>query len=274
MNLSRFQTKTGPRWVADDGGLPEGLTLGFLLELPFDEMLDVLRALPRESVELGKPLSPVEDDQEVWAAGVTYLRSRVEREAESAVADVYAKVYEAERPEIFFKSVGWRTVGHGECIRIRRDSKWNVPEPELTVVINRHRQIVGYTAGNDVSSRSIEGDNPLYLPQAKTYDGSCAVGPGIILCSDVDMANLPIHVSISAFGFEVFAGDANTGQMKRSLLDLASYLCRETTFPRGVFLMTGTGIVPGPEFTLAPMHRVSITVGEVTLENEVAAPFP
>ena len=201
------------------------------------------------------------------------MRSRVEREAESSVADVYAKVYNAARPEIFFKSVGWRTVRHEGLIRIRQDSNWNVPEPELTLVINKHLEIVGYTVGNDVSSRSIEGENPLYLPQAKTYDGSCAIGPSIVLASEEEMTNLPIHISILRDSVEVFKEDASTSQMKRPLIELAEYVGRETSFPRGVFLMTGTGIVPGQEFTLRHLDEVTITVGELTLVNTVDNDF-
>lgn len=216
----------------------------------------------------GEALAPVEPSQEVWASGVTYLRSRVEREAESTVADVYAKVYEAERPEIFFKAIGWRVSGPGGEIRIRKDSEWNVPEPELTLVINRFGEIVGYTAGNDVSSRSIEGENPLYLPQAKCYDGSCALGPGIFLVDDP--GDLAINLSIERGGEEVFLGDARTSQMKRGFTELAEYLTREMSFPNGVFLMTGTGIVPGDGFTLQVGDVVRVTVGELVLENEVA----
>ncbi len=222
----------------------------------------------REGGVDGAILPPLEPTQEVWASGVTYLRSRVEREAESTVADVYAKVYEAERPEIFFKALGWRVAGHGEKIRIRKDSDWNVPEPELTLVINKFGEIVGYTAGNDVSSRSIEGENPLYLPQAKCYDGSCALGPGIVLVDEPGETG--IHLSIERDGGEVFSGDAHTAQMKRRFTELAEYLTKEMTFPDGVFLMTGTGIVPGDGFTLLAGDVVRITVGELTLENEVA----
>lgn len=216
---------------------------------------------------IGEAMPPIEPTQEVWASGVTYLRSRVEREAESTVADVYAKVYEAERPEIFFKAIGWRVSGPWDKIRIRKDSDWNVPEPELTLVINRFGEIVGYTAGNDVSSRSIEGENPLYLPQAKCYDGSCALGPGIVLGEPGDTA---INLSIHRDGKEVFSGDANTSQMKRRFAELAEYLTKEMSFPFGAFLMTGTGIVPGDGFTLQVDDVVRVTVGELVLENVVA----
>ena len=228
--------------------------------------LDAGRGIPKEPV-----LAPIEMIQEVWACGVTYLRSRVEREAESTVADVYAKVYEAERPELFFKSSGWRVVGPGEPIRIRRDSAWNVPEPELTLVVNAHGEVVGYTAGNDVSSRSIEGENPLYLPQAKVYDGACALGSEIVIATADELRDLPIRVSIRRGGEVVYQGEARTSQMKRSLEELVEFATREMTFPYGLFLMTGTGIVPPPEFTLQPEDEVEVVVGEVTLVNPVAA---
>lgn len=230
-----------------------------------DAMATLLKA--DEPIQ-GPLLPPIESGGEVWASGVTYRRSLVEREAESTVADVYATVYVAERPEIFFKSLGHRVVGHGDRIRIRRDSAWNVPEPELTLVINRHAEIVGYTAGNDVSSRSIEGENPLYLPQAKCYDGSCALGSGIVLTNNP--GNVAIGLSIMRAGIEVYAGTIWTSEMKRECAELVEYLTREMTFPQGAFLMTGTGIVPGSDFTLQQDDSVTITVGELTLRNDVA----
>jgi len=206
----------------------------------------------------------------VWASGVTYLRSREAREAESTVRDVYARVYDAQRPELFFKATGWRVAGHQAPIRIREDSHWNVPEPELTLVINAHREIVGYCAGNDVSSRDIEGENPLYLPQAKVYNGSCALGPGIVLADVEPLRDLSIGVTVSRAGRAIFQGETRTGQMKRTLDDLVAYLGRELEFPRGVFLMTGTGIVPSSDFSMQGGDVVRITVGSLTLENEVA----
>jgi 2-dehydro-3-deoxy-D-arabinonate dehydratase len=256
-------------WFADGRALPPGVSLGNLLGVKRAEMALALAGMSRLPIKVSHVLSPAEDDQEIWAAGVTYLRSRDERQAESIVADVYGRVYEAERPELFFKSVGWRTVGSGQKIRIRRDSDWNVPEPELTLVVNSFGEIVGYTAGNDVSSRRIEGENPLYLPQAKTYDGSCALGPGIVLCEPVEMEGLSIRCSIKRRCKEVFGGEANMSQMKRKLNELVQHLFRETSFPRGVVLMTGTGIVPAEGFTLRAGDEVTIQVGELTLVNEV-----
>ena len=186
----------------------------------------------------------------MWGSGVTYLRSRDARKAESATGDIYQKVYEAERPEIFFKSAGWHVVGSGEPVRVRADSRWNVPEPEVTLVINAGGEVVGYTVGNDMSSRDIEGENPLYLPQAKTYDGSCALGPGIRIVSATAMAGLRIRLQIQRGGLPVFDGETSTDQMRRTFEELAGYLFSELQFPYGAYLMTGTGIVPPDDFSL------------------------
>jgi 2-dehydro-3-deoxy-D-arabinonate dehydratase len=215
-------------------------------------------------------LVPIEASQEVWGSGVTYLRSRDARKAESTVADVYQKVYDADRPEIFFKQLGWRTVGSGEAVRIRADSTWNVPEPEVTLAINAHGEIVGYTVGNDMSSRDIEGANPLYLPQAKTYNGSCAIGPAIHLATADELTNLTIKLQIERNGDLVFEGETATSKMKRNFPELAAYLCRERSFPHGVFLMTGTGIVPGDSFTLQSRDLIRITIEGLVLDNRVA----
>jgi 2-dehydro-3-deoxy-D-arabinonate dehydratase len=271
MILTLRMTLDGPVWALDGKALSRSLSLGFMLKFPKEKVQQILDDATESGEDISSEpiLPPIEHDHEVWAAGVTYLRSKVEREAESIVADVYAKVYEADRPELFFKSLGSRVIGDGGKIRIRRDSSWNVPEPELTLVINSHGEIFGYTVGNDVSSRSIEGENPLYLPQAKCYDGACALGPGIVLASAEQMTNLPIKLSIIRGGAVVFTGEANTNQMKRSLEELTEHLTRELTFYRGVFLMTGTCIVPTSEFTLLPGDTVAITVGELMLINEV-----
>jgi 2-dehydro-3-deoxy-D-arabinonate dehydratase len=233
-------------------------------------MLAALDALPGGPEIAGEPVTPVEPTQEVWGSGVTYLRSREARKAESTTADVYQKVYDAERPEIFFKSTGWRTVGSREPVRIRQDTRWNVPEPELTLVINAAGEIVGYTIGNDMSSRDIEGENPLYLPQAKTYTGSCAVGPGIRLCGAEELSDLEIEMQIERGGQVAFTGDTSTSKMKRSFEELAGYLFRELAFPHGVFLMTGTGIVPPDNFTLASGDTIRISIAGYSLENQVA----
>jgi 2-dehydro-3-deoxy-D-arabinonate dehydratase len=269
MFLSRHHTANGPRWALDGDLLPPAFDLGLLLELPRAAFSAFLRTLPTGERAVGRHLAPVELMHEVWASGVTYLRSRDARQAESETGDIYARVYLAERPELFMKAVGWRVMGPGDPIRVRPDSTWSVPEPELTLVINRHKEIVGYCAGNDVSSRSIEGANPLYLPQAKVYAGSCALGPGLQLIGPEAMRELPIALQIVRGGKQIFAGETSTAQMKRSFEDLADYLCRELAFPRGVFLMTGTGIVPPDEFTLEAGDVVQVTVGELVLENEV-----
>jgi 2-dehydro-3-deoxy-D-arabinonate dehydratase len=271
MYLTRHHTADGARWALDGQFLPAGLGLDHLLGLRASALRERLRAAPATRPATGKLLAPIEPSQEVWAAGVTYLRSLEEREAESTVADVYSRVYGADRPEIFFKAIGARVVGDAQPIRVRRDSSWNVPEPELTLVINAHREIIGYCVGNDVSSRDIEGENPLYLPQAKVYDGSCALGPGIVLASAEDMRDLAVELSVTRGDEVVFNGQTRTGSMKRSLAELVDYLARELSFPGGVFLMTGTGIVPSEEFSMRTGDIVRIAVGSLAMTNTVGA---
>lgn len=207
--------------------------------------------------------------QEVWAAGVTYLRSRDARVEEAIEATPYDRVYEAERPELFQKSAGWRARGPGDGIAVRGDSTWDVPEPELTLVLDAAARIVGYTIGNDVSSRSIEGANTLYLPQAKTYDGSCALGPAIVPATEIEPP-FAIRMTIERGGKSVYDDATSTDQMRRSFDELASYLGRALAFPFGAFLMTGTGIVPDPPFTLEPGDVVAIAVDGIgVLRNPV-----
>ncbi|MFN4292509.1 MAG: fumarylacetoacetate hydrolase family protein [Thermoflexales bacterium] len=271
--LSRCATSAGPRWTLDGRPLVTSFTLAELLRQPADAIADWLaqqQDAAAGDIQIQAALPPIEPLQEVWASGVTYLRSRDARKAESSVADVYQKVYEAERPELFMKAIGWRVVTGGQPVRIRKDSRWNVPEPELTLVINAHGEIVGYTAGNDMSSRDIEGENPLYLPQAKIYTGACALGPEIVLADVEAMRALPVTLEIRRDGAVVFSGETNIARMKRRLEELVSYLYRELAFPDGAFLMTGTGIVPPESFSLQRGDRVKISVGEVTLENDVA----
>jgi 2-dehydro-3-deoxy-D-arabinonate dehydratase len=234
-----------------------------------EAMLQLLKTLSTGESAIGEEAAPIDPYQEVWAAGVTYLRSRDARRVESTVADMYDKVYEAARPEIFSKSLGWRVAGNGMPIRIRSDSKWNVPEPELVLVINSHREIVGYCAGNDVSSRDIEGENPLYLPQAKSYNGSCALGHAILLCKPEEIKEIPIRLEIQRANKTIFEGETNTATMKRALSELVEYLTRELDFPHGVFLMTGTCLVPGNDFTLQPEDIVMIQVGALKIKNQV-----
>ncbi|HEX3654265.1 MAG TPA: fumarylacetoacetate hydrolase family protein [Pirellulales bacterium] len=217
-------------------------------------------------------LAPV-DRQEIWAAGVTYRRSKSARMEESVGAAVfYDKVYEAERPELFFKANAWRVIGPGGPVRIRRDSRWNVPEPELALVLNSRLELVAFTIGNDMSSRDIEGENPLYLPQAKVYDGSCAMGPCMALAAAMPPADkIGIRLAIAREGREVFAGQTSVGQMARSFADLIEYLGRDHSFPDGACLLTGTGIVPGADFTLAAGDVVRIEIDGIgELVNPVA----
>jgi 2-dehydro-3-deoxy-D-arabinonate dehydratase len=220
-------------------------------------------------------LAPVEA-QEVWAAGVTYFRSRTARMEESKVAaggSFYDLVYSADRPELFFKAAAWRVIGPDGAVRIRRDAHWNVPEPEVALLISPGGRILGYTAGNDVSSRDIEGENPLYLPQAKVYDGSCALGPGILVLPDGEL--LPpetgIALEIRRGGSVHFAGSTTLAAMKRDFRTLVEFLYRETSFPDGCVLLTGTGIVPPDNFTLQAGDETLVSVDGVgVLRNTVA----
>jgi 2-dehydro-3-deoxy-D-arabinonate dehydratase len=215
-------------------------------------------------------LPPVER-QEVWAAGVTYAWSREARVREARSKEVYVRVYDAERPEIFFKSLGEKAVGPNGWIGLRGDSRWNVPEPELALVLNPALHVVGYTIGNDASSRDVEGENPLYLPQAKIYRHSCALGPVIALAGEsIDSQNLDIHMAIQRGGETVFAGETNTARMHRGLEGLIEYLGLYNDFSRGAVLLTGTGIVPGDDFTLQDGDEVAIEIESIgTLRNRV-----
>ena len=216
-------------------------------------------------------LLPPLDTQEVWASGVTYARSRDARMEESTQKDVYDLVYEAERPELFMKATRSRVSGPGDTVAIRGDSTWDVPEPELVLVLNAHGEVVGYTVGNDVSSRSIEGENPLYLPQAKVYSKCAGLGPWISLTSEIpNPRDLSIQLVIERGGNLHFDGETSTNQIHRTFDDLRSYLFRHNSFPQGVFLMTGTGIIPPAEFTLEDGDVVNITIDGIgTLTNPV-----
>ena len=218
-----------------------------------------------------KLLAPI-DHQEVWAAGVTYLRSKSARMEESDFsATAYDRVYDAPRPEIFFKAIGEKVVGPNDAVGIRQDAHWNVPEPELALVMNANAQLVGCTIGNDMSSRDIEGENLLYLPQAKTYDRSCSLGPWMVLGVDeTTVRNWTIGVHIFRNEQSVFSGETSISQIKRSFDDLAGYLFRSQCFPHGAVLMTGTGVVPNDDFTLEEGDRVDIHVSGIgTLSNSV-----
>jgi 2-dehydro-3-deoxy-D-arabinonate dehydratase len=229
------------------------------------ERSPALAALPSPRAPLGS--------QEVWAAGVTYFRSKAARMAESKDSgggSFYDKVYAAPRPELFFKATPHRVAGPGEPVRLRSDSRWNVPEPELTLALNSRGRIFGYTIGNDMSSRDIEGENPLYLPQAKVYHRSAALGPCLLVADEAPPARTEIALAIRRGGAEVFAGRTRLDQIKRSFEELASFLFRDNSFPHGAYLMTGTGIVPPDSFTLAPGDEVAITIEPIgTLTNPV-----
>ncbi len=232
-----------------------------------DELQEYLNSILRqgsvdEQLEMEDLLAPIEN-QEVWAAGVTYYRSRDARMEESREAgggSFYDRVYTAERPELFFKATASRVVGPGQPVRIRRDANWSVPEPEWTLLINPRGQIIGCTIGNDMSSRDIEGENPLYLPQAKVYQGSCALGPSILLTPEPLPASTRIDLGVERGGDVVFSGSTSLAELRRTPASLVEYLFRENLFPNGVFLMTGTGIVPADDFTLLHGDVVRIRI--------------
>ena len=241
-----------------------------------DDLLAYLRhATERSAGESGieRALAPI-GSQEVWAAGVTYYRSRTARLEESKAgggSSFYDRVYEAERPELFFKAAPWRVRGPGDQIRVRRDARWTVPEPEIALCINARGQVVGYTIGNDVSSRDIEGENPLYLPQAKIYDGACALGPAVLVSSEPLPVETVISLRVSRGAVIVAEGQTTFSRMRRDARELVEFLYRETSFPTGCVLLTGTGIVPPDEFTLQPGDEIAIDVPEIgTLTNTVS----
>ena len=218
------------------------------------------------------PLAPVAS-QEVWAAGVTYLRSKAARMEESKAtggADVYDRVYDADRPELFFKATPHRVSGPGQPVRVRADSRWSVPEPELALVVNARAEVVGYTVGNDMSARDIEGENPLYLPQAKVYDACCGLGPAVLVADAPPGPETSITLVIERGGATAFEGATTLDQLKRTFEDLVGYLFRDNTFPAGCVLLTGTGIVPPDDFTLADGDVVHVTIDGIgTLTNPV-----
>ncbi len=275
MNIIRYAGPDGIRiGIQDETGtrtLPVPSVAG-LLALPLDQLRPALAAgepvPPDGALRL---LPPVDGLTEVWACGVTYERSSAARQEESDVADVYARVYGAQRPELFFKSPAWRVCGDGEPIGIRPDSEISVPEPELALVCNAFGEIVGVTICDDVSSRSIEGQNPLYLPQAKIYAGACALGPGITPVWELaDIGALAITVAVRRGGSVAWSGETSTAQLHRDLAELVEYLFRSATFPHGVVLSTGTGLVPELSFTLAPGDEVEVGIeGIGTLTNVV-----
>jgi len=281
MKLCRFKNQSDEIRIGravDDAALADLSVGGIasiteLLENPESaarvEALGELPTLPMTEVTL---LTPVEG-QEVWAAGVTYLRSKTARMEESDFsANAYDLVYEADRPELFLKSLPEKVAGPSEAVGIRVDSKWNVPEPELVLMVNSRKELVGFTIGNDMSSRDIEGANLLYLPQAKVYDRSCAVGPWVVLgASEAEAREWSIGVEIVRDDVAVFNGETSIDNIKRSFDELTDYLCRSQTFPNGAMLLTGTGVVPPDDFTLAAGDVIRITVSGIgVLENTVA----
>jgi 2-dehydro-3-deoxy-D-arabinonate dehydratase len=218
------------------------------------------------------PIAPI-GAQEVWAAGVTYFRSRAARMEEAKDAgggDFYDRVYGAERPELFFKATARRVVGPGDFVRVRSDSRWSVPEPELALVVNARGRIVGYTIGNDMSARDIEGENPLYLPQAKVYAESCALGPCVLVSSDPLPPETAIELTVTRNGGQAFQGNTSVAAMRRTPEELVSFLFRDNSFPDGCVLLTGTGVIPPDDFSLRSGDVVRITVPPIgTLENRV-----
>jgi 2-dehydro-3-deoxy-D-arabinonate dehydratase len=282
MKVCRFKTKAGEvrvGIVADESTLADLTPAGITLLQPLLESEDPVRqldrivqtSLPRFGLSEIKLCAPVER-QEVWAAGVTYLRSKTARMEESDFsASAYDRVYAAERPELFFKSLPEKVVATGEAVGIRRDARWSVPEPELALVLNSRGRIVGHTIGNDMSSRDIEGENVLYLPQAKIYDRSCALGPWLTLGTPEAAAReWAIGVRIERGGQEVFAGKTSVSQIKRRFDELAGFLFRSQSFPHGAILLTGTGIVPPDAFTLQQADLVEIEISGIgRLRNSV-----
>jgi len=276
MAISRVLIGGAVSWVTTRGEelaeLP--VPLAELLALPLDEARAIVESAS-SGATTGVPVAGIRylvplDSQEVWAAGVTYRRSRDGRMEESTEATIYDRVYSARRPEVFFKSNPERVVGDGDAVGIRADSAWNVPEPELAVVANSRGEVFGYLVGNDMSSRSIEGDNPLYLPQAKVYDRACALSSAIVPVWDAPDWPFEIGISITRGDAEVFAGTTSTSLLTRSPSELVEWLILAQEFPAGVVLLTGTGIVPDAGFTLAVGDTVAIEIAGIgSLGNPV-----
>jgi 2-dehydro-3-deoxy-D-arabinonate dehydratase len=274
ISLHHLRAGAGSRWaVCQDGGWAElDGTLADLLAGPVDRARATVEAArATDGDRPGAPLPPL-DRQEVWAAGVTYLRSRNGRREESGHGSLYDHVYDSDRPEIFFKSSPWRVVGDRDPVGIRADSGWDVPEAEIGLVLNAAGDIFGYTLGNDMSSRSIEGENPLYLPQAKIYDRSCAIGPSIVPSWAAGPGPFEIGLRVLRDGREAYAATASTAAMARSFADLGGWLFRALSFPAGVVLLTGTGMVPDADFTVRPGDTIEIRCPQIgMLTNRVVA---
>jgi 2-dehydro-3-deoxy-D-arabinonate dehydratase len=277
--MKLYKTPRGPL-------VEEGAQLFLLDDHQWDDLVaapglaERLRRLLESRPALSSSAPPPEADclapigaQEVWAAGVTYFRSRdarIEESKEAGGGDFYARVYEAERPELFFKATPFRVRGPGQPVRIRRDARWSVPEPELALVISAAGTVEGFTVGNDMSSRDIEGENPLYLPQAKVYDGCCGLGPAVLVSDGAIFVERTIHLVIRRAGAAVFEATTSLARLKRRPEELVAWLYRESSFPHGCVLLTGTGIVPPNDFTLEPGDEVAITIDGIgTLRNPV-----
>jgi 2-dehydro-3-deoxy-D-arabinonate dehydratase len=274
MQIFRCRSNTGDsRVVVERDGraadLEPSVRVADLLRLSVRELRSMLESVGPFDSAVSGVLAPIDGQTEVWAAGVTYKRSEEARIEESATPDIYSHVYRAERPELFFKATPRRVAGPNASIVVRSDSTWDVPEPEVAIVVNAHAEIVGYTIANDVSSRSIEGDNPLYLPQAKLYNGSCALGPSIVPAWEIaDPYALEIRMRIERNGVPHWDGTTSMREFARRLDDLVGYLFREDTFPDGVILCTGTALVPESPYTLEAGDAVEIEIdGLGTLRN-------
>lgn len=270
-SLVRIAVNGQTHWaVTRDGAvepLDAGIDLAVLLRADGPTLEGLLRSRGSTTVSgsaEARLCAPLDSQTEVWAAGVTYERSRAARVSESSDPDIYTRVYSATRPELFFKALGWRTRGWGEPIAVRKDSQWNVPEPELAAVLRADGSIFGWTICNDVSSRSIEGENPLYLPQAKVYAGSCALGPAVVPAGSIENPyDLTIAMSIERDDAQVWSGRTSTAQLRRRVDELARYLFDCQPFPQGVVLSTGTSLVPDAPFTLADGDTVRISIDSV-----------
>ncbi len=272
MYLSRHQTIRGPRWALNGRYLPPRFHLGLLLELSANVVSIDLENSPVTEVAEDPLLPPLDLQHEVWASDGIRSGTLQARRAQSRTGDVHNAVCETERPELFLKAVGWRTVGHGQPVRTRSDSRWSVPRPGLVLVLNQYLEIIGYTAGNDVSARDIESENPFYLPQAKMYDDSCAIGPGIVTTDAHSLRDISIELAIARDGATIFEGSTRASRIPQQAEKLAFYLGRELDFPDGVLLMAGTGLLPPDDVVLCPGDKIKTTVGELVLENEVASP--
>lgn len=275
MKIAKLHLVDNTTWALEHDGRWYRLNRDLDALLAETDFLTAVREAQGEVLDIASTaelpaLAPL-DSQEVWAAGVTYQRSQQARKEESKGSDFYDRVYAAERPEIFFKATASRTVGPGEAVGIRKDSSWNVPEPELALVLNKDLKMVGFTIGNDLSSRDIEGENPLYLPQAKVYERCLGLGPWIVTADEIsDPLELTIELVIERSGDEVFRGETSTSVLNRTLDDLCHYLGRANRYPQGVMLLTGTGIVPPDAFTLQAGDVVSISIANIgTLTNPV-----